>query len=153
MELIPIFGIVSSSAMVVLVVMLVTRSRQRRVEAQVQMQSKLIERFGTAPELVEFLHSPAGREFVAGVQSAPEALTRDRITSGFTRAILLTCLGLAFVFIAFFDRDDDWIVPAAIILSLGVGYLLATLVTYKFSKSLHAGGGLPPALRSDETRA
>ena len=90
---IPIIGILSSSAMVVLVVYFVTRARQRRVEAQVEMQSKLIDRFGSAPELVSFLQSPAGRQFVTGVQSAPDVLTRERILSGFTRAIVLSSLG------------------------------------------------------------
>ena len=150
MEMIPIIGILSSSAMVVLVVWLVTRSRQRRVEAQVQMQSKLIERFGSATDLVDFLHSPAGRQFVAGVQAAPIALTQERILSGFTRAIIMTALGLAFIFIAFFDRDDDWIIPASIVFSLGLGYLLATFVAWKFSKRLR-DDAVPPAL-SNETR-
>ena len=150
---IPIIGILSSSAMVVLVVALVTKSRQRRIEAQVQMQAKLIERFGSATELVEFLHSPAGRDFVAGVQGAPATLTRERLLSGFTRAIILTALGTAFVFIAFFDRDDDWIIPAAIVFSLGLGYLLATYISYRFSRGLREDAALPPAMRNDETRA
>jgi peptidoglycan/LPS O-acetylase OafA/YrhL len=146
MEMIPIIGILSSSAMVVLIVWLVTNSRQKRVEAQVQMQAKLIERFGSSPELIDFLQSPAGRQFVAGVQGAPVALTRERIMSGFTRAIIMTALGLAFVFIAFFDRDEDWIIPASIVFSLGIGYLIATFVTYRFSKSLRDDASLPPAI-------
>lgn len=153
MEWIPIVGMVTSTAMVIWVVALVTRARQRRVEAQVQMQSKLIERFGSAPELIEFLQSPAGRQFVAGVQGAPVALARERIMSGFTRAILLTALGVAFMFIAFWEHDSGWIIPAAIVFSLGIGYLLATFVTYRFSRSIAGDAGLPPALRSGETGA
>jgi hypothetical protein len=134
---IPIIGTVSSTVMVIFVVYFVTKARQRRVEAQVQMQSRLIDRFGTAPELIEFLHSPAGREFVTGVQSAPAALTRDRILSGFTRAIVLTMLGSAFLLLTFM-YERDFAVPAAILFSLGIGYLLATLVSYKLSaKYLH----------------
>lgn len=150
---IPILGILSSSAMVVLIVFFVTRARQRRIEAQVEMQSKLIERFGSAPELVQFLHSPAGRQFVNGVQGAPQALTRERIISGFTRAIIMTALGAAFVFISFFEEDSGWIVPAAIVFSLGLGYLVATFVTYRFSQSLRSDDELPPALRGDQTSA
>ena len=129
---IPIIGTISSTVMVVFVVYFVTKARQRRVEAQVQMQSRLIDRFGTASELVEFLHSPAGREFVSGVQSAPAALTRERILSGFTRAIVLTTLGTGFLFLTIL-YEDFFAVPAAILFSLGVGYLLATLVSYKLS--------------------
>lgn len=133
MEMIPIIGILSSSAMVVLVVYFVTRARQRRVEVQVEMQSRLIDRFGAAPELVEFLHSPAGKQFVSGVSSAPDVLTRERIQSGFTRSIVLTMLGLAFVALSFF-YEDNFAVPAAIVFSLGIGFFLATLVTYKMSR-------------------
>jgi hypothetical protein len=144
---IPIVATVASSAMVVLVVYFVTRGRQRRTEAQVQMQIKLIDRFGTAPELVSFLHSPAGRQFVTGVQGAPDVLTRERILGGFTRAIVLSTLGLAFLFLTFL-YERDWAVPAAIVFSLGIGYFLATLISYKLSGKVWAGELEPPAMPS-----
>ena len=132
-EWIPIIGILASSATAIMIVAVVSRSKQARVEAQVQMQSKLIERFGSAPELVQFLHSPAGQQFVKGVNTAPTYFARERIVSGFTRAIILTALGLAFVFLAAFQDDSGWIVPAAIVFALGLGYLAATFVTYRFA--------------------
>jgi hypothetical protein len=135
MEMIPIIGMLSSSATVVLIVYFVTKARQRRVEVQVEMQSRLIDRFGTAPELVQFLHSPAGEKFVSGVQSAPAALTRERLMSGFSRAIVLTALGGAFVFLTFYT-DEDFAIPAAILFFLGAGYLIATFVSYKLSAKL-----------------
>jgi hypothetical protein len=141
---IPIIAILSSSTMVILVVYFVTRARQRRAEAQVEMQGKLIDRFGSAPELINFLHSPAGRQFISGVQSAPETLTRERILSGFTRAIVLSSLGLAFLFLTFL-YDDDWAVPASIVFALGIGYFLATLISYKLSGKLRAGELEPSA--------
>jgi hypothetical protein len=141
-EMIPIVALLSSSAMVVLVVYFVTRARQRRVEVQVEMQSRLIDRFGSAPEFVTFLHSPAGREFMMGTQNAPEVLTRDRVLSGFTRSIVLTMLGLAFLFLTFFF-DRDWAVPAAIVFALGIGYFIATYVAYKFSRLRGGSHAMP----------
>ena len=138
MEIIPIVGMLSSSVTVVLVVFFVTRARQRRVEAQVEMQARLIDKFGAGAELVNFLQSPAGRQFVTGVQEAPEVLTRERILSGFTRAVVLSCLGLSFVALAF-AYDEDWSVPAAIVFSLGIGYFLATLISYRLSSKVRAG--------------
>jgi hypothetical protein len=135
---IPIVGILASSTMVILVVLFVTRGRQRRVEAQVEMQSKLIDRFGSAPELISFLHSPAGRQFVTGVQSAPDMLTRERILSGFTRGVVLSSLGVAFLFLTFL-YEKDWAVPAAIVFSLGIGYFLATFIAYKLSAKVRTG--------------
>jgi hypothetical protein len=136
---IPIIGTLASCAMVVLVVFFVTRARQRRVEAQVQMQVRLIDRFGSAPELTAFLQSGAGRQFITGVQTAPEVMTHERILSGFTRAVVLTCLGLAFLFLTFL-YDNDWAVPASIVFSLGIGYFVATYIAYKLSsKSSQTG--------------
>ncbi|HEX7707537.1 MAG TPA: hypothetical protein VF701_13865 [Thermoanaerobaculia bacterium] len=143
MELIPIVGILSSMATVVLVVYFVTRARQRRAEVQIELQSKLIDRFGSAPELIQFLHSPAGRAFVSGVGSASATLTRERIMSGFTRAIVLTMLGAGFGFLTL-TYVDDFAIPAALLLSLGFGYLIATVVTYKLAGKIHFGD-LPAA--------
>jgi hypothetical protein len=137
MEAIPIVAIISSFTAAIAIVYLITHARQRRVELQSEMQTKLIERFGSAPEMVSFLQSPSGRDFVAGVQLAPAIIARDRILGGFTRAIVLTALGAAFLFLTWFS-DDDFVVPAAILLSLGIGYLIATFVSYKLSASLTA---------------
>ncbi len=147
LELIPLVGILSSTAMVIMVVWLVTKARSRRVEVQVEMQAKLIDRFGSAPELIEFLHSPAGRQFVSGVQIAPMILTRERILSGFTRSIVLSALGAGFLFLTVM-YEDDFAVPAAILFSLGIGYLAATFVSWKLSKSLTRVETMP----ADETR-
>ena len=135
MEMIPIVGIISSSVTAVLIVYFITKARQRRVEAQAEMQSRLIDRFGSAPELVEFLHSPAGRSFVTGVQGASTILTRERLMSGFSRSIVLTALGGAFLFLTFYI-DDSFAVPASILFFLGIGYLVATFVSYKLSAKL-----------------
>ncbi len=134
-EMIPLFGIVASSATIVCIIFLVTRSRTRRAELQVEMQSRLIDRFGTAPELVQFLHSPAGQHFVAGVQGAPQTMTRERVAAGFTRAIVLSMLGFSFLMLTLLV-DHDFAIPAAILLSLGIGYLLATFVSYRMSTHL-----------------
>lgn len=144
MELIPILGILSSSTMVVLIVYFVSRGRQRKAEVQAEVQAKLIDRFGSAPELIEFLQSPAGRQFVSGVQSAPAVYARERILSGFTRAIVLSMLGAAFLGLTFF-YDEDFAVPAAILFSLGVGYLIATFVSYRLSSHMHGGDVLHPS--------
>lgn len=144
MELIPILGILSSSATVVLIVYFVSRSRARRAEVQAEVQSRLIDRFGTAPELINFLQSPAGRQFVSGVQSSTALLTRERILSGFSRAIILSMLGAAFLGLTFF-YDDDFAIPASILFALGVGYLIATFVSYRLSRHLHGGDVLNPS--------
>ncbi len=137
MEMIPIIGMLSSFGATVLIVYFVVRSRQRQAEVQAEMQSKLIERFGSAPEMITFLQSPAGREFVAGVQRPVVDRTRERILGGFTRSIVLSSLGVGFIFLAFYE-DNGWVIPGAIVLSLGLGYFVATMVSWRLSARLNA---------------
>ena len=136
MEMIPIVGILSSFGAAVLIVFFVTRARQRNVELQAEMQSKLIERFGSAPEMISFLQSPAGREFVSGVRIAPINQTRERILGGFTRSIVLTALGAGFLLLTFLE-EDAFVIPGTILLSLGLGYFIATIVSWRLSSRLN----------------
>ena len=64
--------------------------------------------------------------------------SRERILSGFTRAVVLSSLGLAFLGLTFL-YDKDWAVPASIVFALGIGYFLATLISYKLSAKVRAG--------------
>jgi hypothetical protein len=147
-DMIPIIGILTSTVMVVFIVWTVTRARTRRAEVQAEVQTKLIDRFGSAPELIDFLQSPAGRQFVSGVQSAPALMMRDRVMSGFSRSIVLTMLGVAFGFLTFF-YDDDFAVPAAIVFFLGLGYLLATFISLKLAERF-VPGEMPASVARDE---
>lgn len=144
MEWIPIVSVITMSVMVVFIVALVTKSRERRLDAQMQMQTRLIDRFGSSNELATFLQSPAGRQFVTGVSTVPKMFARERIVAAFTRAIILTSVGVAFVVIALIENDSDWYVPASIVFSLGLGYLIAAVVTWRFSQKFVAEDELPP---------
>ena len=135
MEFIPIIGIICSTAMVVVVVAIVSYNRSRRAQVQAEVQAKLIDRFGTAPELISFLQSEPGRQFVTGVQSAPAIYVRERVIAGFSRAIVLTMLGIALTLLTFF-YEKDFAIPAAIVFFLGLGYLLATWASMKLADKL-----------------
>lgn len=132
--LIPILGMLIGFAMVIGIIVIFTRARQRRMEIQAELQSKLIERFGSTPDLVAFLQSPAGREFVTGVQQGPMKYTRERIISGFRRSIVLTMLGLALTGLEFYEHG--FLPFGLIVLFLGLGYLGATIVSMKLSHSM-----------------
>ena len=138
MVMIPIIGMLTSFATAVLIVYFIGRGRQRRIEIQAQMQAKLLDRFTTGPELVAFLQSPAGRQFAGSSESTSVMMTRERLLGGFTRSIVLTALGLAFLFLTYY-QDNDFVVPAAILSSLGIGYFLATVVSYRLSSKLSIG--------------
>lgn len=132
-ELIPLAAILGSFTMTVIIVVALTRARQRKQELQAQVQTKLIERFGSTPELIDFLQSPAGKEFVSGVQSAPVLHTRERAVAGISRAVIMAALGLGFAGIWLVGGIRGFLIPAFLFMALGVGFLLAGLTSMKLS--------------------
>ena len=143
---IPIIISLGFFAMVVIIVWLGTSSKNRRAQVQADVQSKLIERFGTAKEFIDFLQSPAGREFVTGVEVTTTLYARDRIISGFSKGTVLSLLGLGFLAIWVADHNRGFMYPGFILLGLGAGFFLSTLVALKLQKSYGLIGG-----RRDET--
>ena len=131
----PIIVSLGFFAMVVWIVWLGTNSKNRRAQVQAEVQSKLIDRFGTAKEFIDFLQSPAGRQFVTGVEVTSTLYARDRIVSGFGKGIVLSLLGLGFLAIWLFDDNRGFLYPGFILLGLGAGFFLSTLLSLKLSRS------------------
>ena len=131
--LLPVISMVFGFATFTFLVVTISRARQRRIEIQAELQGKLIEKFGTSAELVAFLQSPAGRDFVAGVQRGNMTLVRDRVLSGYRRAIILAFLGAAFVVLWLVTDINGLAWPGILILAMGLGYLFATMVTAKLA--------------------
>lgn len=110
------------------------RMRQRRFELQAELQAKLIDKFGSTPELITFLQSSAGRSFVHGVQTGASAVTQERVLAGIRKSIVMSFLGLGLLAI--------WLVTGAgwvswfglLFLFLGVGFLVAAFVSMKLSR-------------------
>src|SRR5947208_11973018 len=121
-------------AVIVWIVWLGTNAKNRRTQAQTEVQTKLIERFGTSKEFIEFLQSPAGQRFVSGVEVTTALYARDRIIRGFGTGIIISLLGVGFLAIWLFG-PHGFIYPGFILLGLGLGFFLSAIVSLKLSKS------------------
>jgi hypothetical protein len=135
-EWIPVVAILGFFVAMVMIVNTISQSKQRRAELQTELQAKLIERFGSTPDLVNFLQSPAGKDFVSGVQRAPLMQTRERILGGMRKGMLLGALGLGFLAIWLADDNRAFIYPGFVLLGLGVGYWGATWISVRLSRTL-----------------
>lgn len=131
---VPIFGIVAPMTMIVLVVWMIARSKQRQAQYRAEVQGKVIEKFGSAPEFTEFLTTPAGREFVSNFQAAPASSAHDRIFSGVKWSLILAVLGIALIVARAMGEDHDLIIPGAILLGLGIALCVSTIISYRLSK-------------------
>ena len=131
----PMIDSIAFFGMIVWIVWLSTNAKNRRAQAQAEVQTKLIDRFGTSKEFIEFLQSPAGQRFVSGVEVSTAFYARDRIIRGFGTGIVISLLGLGFLAIWVFDHNGGFIYPGFILLGLGLGFFLSAVVSLKLSKS------------------
>ena len=133
--LIPLLAVLMSFVLVGVIVLVISRSRLRRLELQAEVQSKLIEKFGSSAELLAFLQSPTGKQFVNGVQTGNAVHLRDRMLAGYSRAIVLSFLGAAFLALWLITNTRGLAWPGVLLFALGLGNLVATWTTAKLSQS------------------
>ena len=123
--------------MIVLVVWAKAHSKAQQARYNADVQTKLIDRFGSGPEMIEFLKSPEGQQFATGIGKLPKLAARDRVVGGFTRAIFLTFLGLAFLGLCFSEiGNPGFLIAGAVLVALGLANLISSYISLKLSKRM-----------------
>jgi hypothetical protein len=134
-NLIAIAGIVFTNIAFMVLVAAWWKIRQRRLELQADVQTKLIERFGSSTELVEFLKSNTGREFVHGVQRGSIGAVHEKIVSGIRKAIILSFVGIGLLTVGALSKEGFFLYLGILFLALGLGYLAAAFVSMRLTRA------------------
>ena len=126
-----------SMAMITLIIIFIARGRERRVQMHAEVQTKLIDKFSSAPELIAFLKSDEGRRFLGEIESGPRLNARDRIIRGMGKALVTGAVGVGFLVIGFLPATSNefCIVVGFLLLTLGVGLFLSALLSLRLSRS------------------
>jgi len=125
------------TAVVLLVRTVATNRRQLQVtKMQAEMQTRLIERFGSAEELVAYLGSPAGQKFVESA-TIERRNPFGRILGSIQAGLVLTLAGAGFLFIQgrWPEVEEGFLFLGVMGIALGVGFLLSAGAAYFLSKS------------------
>jgi hypothetical protein len=145
--LIPIVGTIMFFSTVVVVVWVSVNAKNRKAALQAEVQTRLIDKFSSAPEFVDFLNSDTGKQFLTGIDKLPKLMARDRIVGGVSRGLILTLLGVSFIAIWIADSNIGFMYPGFILLGLGVAFFLSTLVSLKLSQKFGLIGDDSPTSR------
>jgi hypothetical protein len=145
--LIPITISITFFAMVAFIVWASTNAKNRRAALQADVQTRLIDKFSNAPEFVDFLNSDTGKQFLTGVDKMPQLMARDRIVGGIRNGVIMTLLGAAFIAIWIADSNIGFMYPGFILLGLGIGFFISTLISLKMSQKFGLIGNDTPTPR------
>jgi hypothetical protein len=125
---------------------------------QSEVHNKILDRFSTSEQLLEYIHTPAGGKFL---ESAPIPLHVERPPSGRTSTlatrivwsvqlgVVIAIAGLGMLLLsAVFEKDasQGLFALGAIALCLGAGFIASALVSLYLSRrlGLWEDGGAPP---------
>ena len=129
--IVPTVTSVGFFATVVLLVWLASRKSQARTQARAEVQKQLINKFDSGRELAEFLGSE-GSKFLLEELGKDRQGPRQRVLSTMAVGVVLSILGLGFL--ALLWKEPNLVIPGGILLSLGIGFLIAAGVAYRLSK-------------------
>jgi hypothetical protein len=145
--LIPITISITFFGMVAFIVWAGTNAKNRRAALQADVQTRLIDKFSNAPEFVDFLNSDTGKQFLTGVDKMPQLMARDRIVGGVSRGVIMMLLGAAFIAIWIADSNIGFMYPGFILIGLGIGFFISTLISLKMSQKFGLIGNDTPTPR------
>ena len=115
-----------------------TTKRQRRLKAQAELHGRLLDKFGSAREVVEFLQTPGGAQFVDSISSDREEPSNGIMRSTH-RGIILVIVAAGCLFLSWYFRnsgENPLLVIGVILLCLGVGFLLSAVASQRLSRTL-----------------
>lgn len=134
-EIVPILGFFGSMSFMVWVVFTSLR-RWRTAHAQAQVQMRLLDRFGSSPELLAYMQTSEGKRFMESAFIEHRSAF-SRILTGLQAGIVFTIVGVAMLFLRnrIWDAAEGFLFLGTLLLAIGVGCLIAAGAAYLFSRS------------------
>ncbi len=132
--LIPI-GILAILGWIVRII--VQNVRQQRIaKLQADLQTRLLEKFGTPQDLIGYLESPAGQKFLDSA-TIERRNPYGRILGSVQAGLILALVGVALFFLEgrWPETQEGFLFLATLSLALGIGFLLSAIAAYMLSKS------------------
>jgi hypothetical protein len=136
--LLPFLVVLSVFSTVAWVIRGFVASRQRIQVARLQaeMQTRLLEKFGTSQELLAYLESAPGERFVESV-TIERAKPYGRILGSMQSGVILALVGLALLYLSgrISEADDGFLFLGTVSFALGLGFLVSAFLAYRLSRS------------------
>ena len=128
-------------AIVAWVIWIVLSYRLKREKHRAEERDRLLSRFGTGPEMVEFLSSSGGQKLLEGF-SVYRGVAVQSLSRAITAGMVLLCIGLAFLILSGLDAipEGAFEIPGVLTGMAGLGILISAWIS---ARLLRRSGLLP----------
>jgi hypothetical protein len=110
--------------------------KQRLIKLHYALQDKLLEKLGSSPEAIEYLHSDASEKLFA-LATKERANPYSRILAALQAGAVISLLGVGFIILRNqgpTEGAEAFMVIGVLALCLGLGFLASSAAAYFFSK-------------------
>jgi len=137
-EIAPVFALIAMMIAGVLVVRMAIENgkSKREADAQLQLHTRLIDKFGSPRELLDYLQSDAGRKFLTPA-TVQRTMPYKRILGAAQAGIVLTFVGVAFWLVrGSFDQEGLRAATflGSVTFALGLGFVCSAVVAHILSR-------------------
>lgn len=127
-------------AMIAFIVHQLSRAATSRSQHRLEAHSKMLDRFGSSSEFVNFLHTAEGRRYLATVSSGAKKSQKEKVLGSVRIGIILVVLSAGLIAISFligFERplEEPPFVIGFLGMFLGVGFLGSAAVSFWLARS------------------
>ncbi|HJS99591.1 MAG TPA: hypothetical protein VJ756_10895 [Terriglobales bacterium] len=142
-----IVALTTIPTMFVLIAWIIFSSVRRMMASKriAELHAKLLDRFATGQELLTYLQTEEGKRFVE-TASVEHNNPMWRILGAVQAGVILTLIGIALLFLRgrIAGGEDAFLGFGAVVLALGVGFLISAGVSWTLSKSVGLLHTAPP---------
>ena len=121
-------------AMIVLVVWLSHRQKQAKAQARAELNKHFLDKFTSGQDLTEFLGKEGSQRFLDEMWAEKRQGPKERLLGTISGGVVVTAAGVGALLLAIFVKGS-FMIPAAFILSVGIGLLVASAISYRLSKA------------------
>jgi len=113
-----------------------TIRRYKIAKLQAEVQTRLLDKFGSGQELLAYVQTDTGKRFLDSLV-AEQRTPYGRILGAAQTSVILLLLGAALMFLRgrVSEAEQGFLVLGTLILALGIGFALSAAVSYVLSKS------------------
>jgi len=137
-----IFGVTTLVCLTWVAVTIIVSFKQRaNANTRAEIIGRLIDKFGTMPELITFLQSEIGGNLLEGYSVLPPAMSMS-ILNATRKGLILTFLGAGLLITASFfgsSYGNDLFIWLAVggtaSVMAGIGFLISSAVSYRLAKT------------------
>lgn len=134
-----IVALTTIPTMFVLIAWIIFSSVRRMMAGKriAELQTKLLDRFAIGQELLTYLQTEEGKRFVE-TASVEHNNPMYRILTAIQAGVILTLIGIALLFLRgrIAGGEDAFLGFGAVVLALGVGFLISAGISWMLSRSM-----------------